>query len=351
VTRAILHGPGALASGGEAPAHAAGGISAPRDGAIGERSGRTDGTAEPKTPPLVPRRHPWRVVVGGVALLFLAYLVVSIATNDGFQWDVVGRYFTAPIILWGLLTTIKLTIVTIILGFLFGTLLAMARLSKNPVLQGLSWGYVWFFRSVPLLVLILFTFNIAYLIPTIAIGLPFSAPFVSLSTNQVITPLGAGLLALTLNESAYAAEIVRGGILGVDQGQFEAAAALGMSRRRTMLRIIIPQAMRSIIPTAGNQLIGLLRGTSMVSVIAVGDLLYSAQTIYNRTFQVVPLLVVATLWYVVVTTLLSWGQYYVERHFARGALRQMPPTARQWLRSKWRGLASATAPVAPEAEK
>jgi len=289
------------------------------------------------TGPLRPRRHPWRAVIGVIAVLLVANLLYKIANNQGFQWDVVARYFTAPIILRGLIGTIWLTIATVVLGFFFGTLLAVARLSQNPVLQTLSWGYVWFFRSVPLLVLILFTFNIGYLVPDIEIGLPFMEPWVSVPTNSVITPLGAGLLALTLHEAAYAAEIVRGGILGVDQGQFEAASALGISRRRTMMRIVIPQAMRSIIPSAGNQLIGMLKGTSMVSVIAVGDLLYSAQTVYNRTFQVVPLLMVATLWYVVVTTLMSWGQFYVERYFARGATRQMALTplqrVRTWLRS------------------
>jgi len=303
------------------------------------------------TGPLRPRRHPGRVVVGAVAILFFADLLYRIAMNEGFQWDVVGQYFTAPIIMKGLVSTIWLTIATVVLGFFFGTLLAVARLSQNVVLQSLSWGYVWFFRSVPLLVLILFTFNIGYLVPVIEIGLPFMEPWISMPTNSVITPLGAGLLALTLHEAAYAAEIVRGGILGVDQGQFEAASALGMSRRRTMLRIVIPQAMRSIIPSAGNQLIGMLKGTSMVSVIAVGDLLYSAQTVYNRTFQVVPLLMVATLWYVIVTTVMAWGQYYVERYFARGATRQMPLTPLQWLRGRVGALSrpSAAEPAGTEA--
>jgi len=225
--------------------------------------------------------------------------------------------------------------VSILLGFALGTGLAMARLSRNPVLQGAAWVYIWFFRSVPLLVLILFAFNIAYLVPQISIGLSGRAPLLSMATNDLLTPMGAALLALVLHEAAYAAEVVRGGILAVDQGQFEAAMALGLSPRATMTRIILPQAMRAIIPAAGNQLIGLLKGTSMVSVIAVGDLLYSAQSVYSRTFQVVPLLIVVTIWYVACTSLLSLGQYYIERHFAQGALRQLRPMAWQRLRARF----------------
>ncbi|MGI3166884.1 amino acid ABC transporter permease [Pseudooceanicola sp. 200-1SW] len=301
----------------------------------------------PITAPLKPRRHPIRAVVGILVIGLLVDLLWNIAANPGFQWDVVGRYFTSRTILLGLWATIWLTALTIVLGFVLGTLLAVARLSKNPVLQAVSFLYVWFFRSVPLLVLILFTFNVAYLLPEIRLGLPLLPPFWVGDTNDLITPVGAAILALTLHESAYAAEIVRGGILSVDQGQFEAASALGISRRRQMTRIVIPQAMRSILPAFGNQLIGLLKGTSMVSVIAVGDLLYSAQAVYNRTFQVVPLLMVATLWYVVVTTVLAVVQYFVERHFSRGATRNSAAPMRARLTGAWRAVfpASATRPA------
>jgi polar amino acid transport system permease protein len=276
------------------------------------------------TGPLRARPHPWRWIVGAVLVAILVGLCAAIARSDALQWAVVAEYLCSPIILSGLWATLWLTAVAILLGFLIGTGLAMARLSRNPVVQGCAWAYIWFFRSVPLLVLILFAFNIAYLFPQIIIGLPFHAPLLSMATNDLVTPMAAALLALTVHESAYAAEIVRGGILAVDQGQFEAATSLGLNARQTMMRIIIPQAMRAIIPSAGNQLIGLLKGTSMVSVIAVGDLLYSAQSIYSRNFQVVPLLVVATIWYIVVTTILSVLQYYVERHFSQGAVRDLP---------------------------
>ncbi|MFB9948324.1 amino acid ABC transporter permease [Rhizobium puerariae] len=285
------------------------------------------------TGPLKPRRHPWRFVVGLLVVALLADLLWSIIANPRFQWPVVAQYFTSQAILLGVWSTIWLTAVTMVLGTLLGTLIAVARLSQNPVLQAVSWGYVWFFRSVPLLVLILFTFNIAYLVPEVSLGLPFLPPLFSAPTNSLVTPVGAAIVALTLHEAAYASETVRGGILGVDQGQFEAASALGIGRRRQMVRIIIPQAMRSIVPTFGNQLIGLLKGTSMVSIIAVSDLLYSAQSVYNRTFQIVPLLIVATLWYLVMTTLLTWLQANIERYFAKGAVRNRAPSLLSRLRN------------------
>ncbi len=292
------------------------------------------------TEPLRPRRHPIRWVIGIIVAVIAVDVLRGIAANPAFQWHVVGQYFSATVILEGLKATIWLTLLTVSLGFALGTLLAIARLSHNPVLRVVSWTYIWFFRSIPLLVLILFTFNIAYLLPTIDVGLPFLPAIFSFDTNSIITPIGAAILALTIHESAYSAEVVRGGILSVDHGQMEAASALGMSGAHTMKRIVIPQAMRAIIPAAGNQLIAVLKGTSMVSVIAVGDLLYSAQAIYNRTFQVVPLLVVATLWYVVLTTVLAFVQYYVELHFSRGTTRQKPTTPVQRLRRALAALVS-----------
>jgi len=206
------------------------------------------------------------------------------------------------------------------------------RLSANPVLSTLSWGYVWIFRSTPLLVQLLFWFNIGALYPTLGLGIPFGPQFVTVKTVNLLGPTLTAVIGLTLHEAAYAAEVVRGGILSVDSGQTEAAQALGIGRRRTLRRIVIPQAMRSIVPTAGNMLIGTLKGTSIVSVLAVHDLLYSVQLVYNQTYQVIPLLMVATLWYIAVTTVLSAGQFYVERHYARGSARALPPTSLQRLR-------------------
>ncbi|MFJ3623858.1 amino acid ABC transporter permease [Streptomyces iakyrus] len=301
---------------------------------------RADATTGSDLPRIVPRRHVGRWAVAAAALLVLAMVLNSVARNQAFQWAVVGRYFTTAAVLDGLLLTLWLTGAVMVLGFLLGTLLAVLRLSDNPVLRTLSWGYVWIFRSTPLLVQLLFWFNIGALYPTLGLGLPFGPQFVTVKTVNLLGPALTAVIGLTLHEAAYAAEVVRGGVLSVDSGQTEAAQALGLSRRRTLRRVVIPQAMRSIVPTAGNMLIGTLKGTSIVSVLAVHDLLYSVQLIYNQTYQVIPLLMVATLWYIVVTSVLSAGQYYVERYYARGDSRTLPPTPVQRLRA-WLGVALA----------
>lgn len=285
-----------------------------------------------EAPRIVPRRRLGRRLAAGAALLVFAMALSSVVRNQAFQWGVVGQYFTTGAVLDGLLLTLWLTGAVMVLGFLLGTVLAVMRLSDNPVLRTLSWGYVWIFRSTPLLVQLLFWFNIGALYPTLGLGIPYGPEFFTVKTVNLLGPTLTAVIGLTLHESAYAAEVVRGGILSVDPGQVEAAQALGLSRRRTLRRIVVPQAMRSIVPTAGNMLIGTLKGTSIVSVLAVHDLLYSTQLIYNQTYQVIPLLMVATLWYIAVTTLLSAGQYYVERYYARGSSRALPPTPAQRLR-------------------
>lgn len=260
------------------------------------------------TLPIVPRRRPgqWAAAVAVLVLLVLA--VDSVLRNEAFRWDVVASYFTSDAVLRGLWLTLWLTAVVMVLGFALGTLLAAARLSANPVLRSVGWAYVWLFRSIPVLVQLLLWFNIGALYPQLF----------GVRTVNLFTPIAVAVIGLTLHEAAYAAEVVRGGILSVDRGQIEAAQALGLSRWRRWWRIVLPQAMRSIVPPAGNMLIGTLKGTSIVSVIAVQDLLFSVQLVYHRTYQVIPLLMVATVWYTVVTSVLSVGQYYVERHYARG---------------------------------
>ncbi|MEU4801772.1 amino acid ABC transporter permease [Actinosynnema sp. NPDC023587] len=260
-----------------------------------------------KAAEIVPLRRPWRWVSAVLVLSALALVLWSVVVNEQFQWDVVARYFTTEAVLRGLGLTLWLTALTVVLGFLVGGVLAVMRLSGNPVLAGVGWGYVWLFRSVPLLVQLLFWFNIGALYPVLSGATP------------IIGPVTAVIIGLVLHEAAYAAEVVRGGILSVDAGQVEAALALGMRRDRVLRRIVLPQAMRAIIPAAGNMLIGTLKGTSIVSVLAVQDLLYSVQLIYNRNYLIIPLLLVATVWYVIVTSLLSVGQHYVERYYARGA--------------------------------
>ncbi|NEB02147.1 amino acid ABC transporter permease [Streptomyces sp. SID13726] len=260
---------------------------------------------------IVPQRRlgQWTAAVAVLVLLGLA--LDSVLRNRAFQWDVVADYFTSDAVLRGLWLTLWLTAVVMALGFVLGALLAAARLSANPVLRSVSWGYVWLFRSIPILVQLLLWFNIGALYPQI----------LGVRTVDLLGPVTVAIIGLTLHEAAYAAEVVRGGILSVDRGQIEAAQALGLSRWRRWWRIVLPQAMRSIVPPAGNMLIGTLKGTSIVSVIAVQDLLYSVQLVYHRTYQVIPLLMVATVWYTVVTSVLSVGQYYVEKHYARGSER------------------------------
>lgn len=267
-------------------------------------------SAAPSAAPLriVPARRTGQRAAAAVVLALLALGAVSVVRNRAFQWDVVGDYFTSASVLRGLGLTLWLTALVMLLGFALGTLLAVGRLSTNPVLQAVSWGYIWFFRSTPILVQLLFWFNIGALYPTI----------LGIDTVNLLGPVAVAIIGLTLHEAAYAAEVVRGGILSVDRGQIEAAQSLGLGRWRRLTRIVLPQAMRSIVPPAGNMLIGTLKGTSIVSVIAVQDLLHSVQLVYHRTYQVVPLLLVATIWYVVVTSVLGVGQHYVERYYARG---------------------------------
>lgn len=241
-------------------------------------------------------------------LALLALVLNSVVRNDAFQWDVVAEYVTTAAVLRGLGLTLWLTALVMVLGFALGTLLAVLRLSANRVLQAVSWGYIWLFRSTPILVQLLFWFNIGALYPEI----------LGVRTVNLLGPVTVAVIGLTLHEAAYAAEVVRGGILSVERGQIEAAQSLGLGPWRRFRRIVLPQAMRSIVPPAGNMLIGTLKGTSIVSIIAVQDLLYSVQLVYHRTYQVIPLLLVATLWYAVVTSLLGIGQHYVERHYARG---------------------------------
>ncbi|WP_030212762.1 amino acid ABC transporter permease [Streptomyces bikiniensis] len=264
----------------------------------------------PAGPPLriVPTRRTGQWAAAGAVIVLLALGLVSVVRNEAFQWDVIARYFTSASVLRGLGLTLWLTALVMVLGFVLGTLLAVCRLSANPVLRAVSWGYVWFFRSTPILVQLLFWFNIGMLYPQI----------LGVNTVNLLGPIAVAVVGLTLHEAAYAAEVVRGGILSVDRGQIEAAESLGLGRWRRLSRIVLPQAMRAIVPPAGNMLIGTLKGTSIVSVIAVQDLLYSTQLVYHRTYEVIPLLLVATLWYVAVTSVLSVGQYYVERHYARG---------------------------------
>ena len=271
--------------------------------------------------PLVRPRRTGQWISAAVAAVLLAMLAHTVLTNPRFQWTVVGQFFTSASIVRGLVLTLWLTAAVMVCGYLLGTALAAMRLSGNVVLRSVSFTYVWLIRSIPPLVLLLFWYELASLYPRLSIGVPFGPEFASVRTAHLFTGVVAAFVALTLDVAAFSAEIIRGGLLSVAAGQTEAAQALGLVRWRIFRRIVLPQAMPAIVPASGNMLISMLKATSIVSVIAVQDLLYSAQLIYNQNFQVIPLLLVATLWYVILTTVLSIGQYYVERYYARGTAR------------------------------
>ena len=258
-------------------------------------------------------------------LFVAAALIYSFATNSRVQWGVVGDYLFDARVLRGVRATLELTVVAMAIGIVLGVILAVMRLSPNPIVKSASWLYIWFFRGTPVLLQILFWgIGISALYPKISIGIPFGGPVIaSGNANHIITLFVAAILGLGLNEGAYMAEIVRAGIISVDEGQHEAAHSLGMTRLQTMRRIVLPQAMRVIIPPTGNETISMLKTTSLVSVIAYTELLYAVQLIYSVNFKTIPLLIVAALWYLFFTTILSIGQYYIERHYARGTSGQV----------------------------
>ncbi|MFI9817878.1 amino acid ABC transporter permease [Saccharothrix variisporea] len=270
---------------------------------------------------VVPARHPWRWVGVVVVFVLLAQFIHGLATNPGWDWPTFLQYFTAPSILRAVGVTLELTLYGTAIGFALGIVLALMRLSRSRFLSGVSWAYVWAFRSIPLIVQLLFWFNISYLYTELHFGIPFGPTFFGFETKDLISPMGAAVLGLGLHQAAYAAEIVRSGIISVDHGQLEAAAALGIPKARQFRRIVLPQAMRSILPNAANEVISLFKGTSIVSVVAIGELFYQVQVVYGRNARVVALLMVATVWYIVLTTLLSIVQHYVEKRYAKGATR------------------------------
>ncbi|MFC7925104.1 amino acid ABC transporter permease [Microbacterium laevaniformans] len=305
------------------------------------------------TIPVVRTKHWFRWTLAAVVIFVLAQFAWSLVTNENYEWDVFARYFFSEPVLRGLGLTLLYTAVSAAAGFVLGTVIALARLSKSPLLSSAAWLYIWFFRSVPLVVQLVVWYNLGYLYPTLGLGTPFTTDFwiVSFPTVQLISAFAAGVLGLSLHQAAYSAEIIRGGLVSVDQGQLEAAASLGIPPRRRLTRIVLPQAMRSIIPNATNEVIGLVKGTSVLFVIAIPELFYAVQVIYNRNSRVIPLLLAAVVWYTIVTTILSIAQYYIERHYARGSVRVLPPTpvqrARVWLAAQWARLGDEPAPERP----
>lgn len=270
----------------------------------------------------VPVRNPLQWVAAAAGLVILAWIVYLVLINPNLDFGTVLSNITNEMILEGLLRTFQLTLISMLFGTVLGVLIACARISRNRLMNSLADLYIWFFRGVPLLVQILIWGNFALLFPNLGIGIPFTdIMFVEVPTNSVITVFVASLLALSLHEAAYMAEVVRGGLQGVDQGQEEAAKALGMSGWRIMTRIILPQALRMIIPPTGNQLISLLKASALVSVIAGGELMTVANDIGAISYKTLELLAVATFWYLVIVTVLSAVQKVLEKRMSRGVRR------------------------------
>jgi polar amino acid transport system permease protein len=331
----------------------------------GSMANRTDPPPEGRQPEraaalkTVPVRHPGRWVATGLILVLIALLINTLffssvvrggVVEGRFQWPVVGKYLFARPVLRGIGITLELTAIAMAVGIVMGVLLAIMRLSRSRILSGAAWIYIWFFRGTPVYVQLFFWYvGIAYLYPKLTLGIPFGPAFYTVNANTLITSFVAAALGLSLNEGAYMAEIVRAGIISVDEGQTEAAQSLGMTKLQTMRRIVLPQAMRIIIPPTGNETISMLKTTSLVYAIAVTDLFTATQNISNTNYQIVPLLVVASLWYLFFTSVLTIGQYYVERYYARGSARTLPPTPIQRLRQSLFRIRVEPAPPLPEA--
>ncbi|MED7954433.1 MULTISPECIES: amino acid ABC transporter permease [unclassified Streptomyces] len=291
----------------------------------------------PETIKAVPVRHPGRWAGAVVIAVLGAMLLSALFTNPAFKWDIVGKYLFHDSIVHGMLVTLELTALAMIMGVVGGIILAVMRLSRNPLLSGTAWIYIWIFRGTPVLVQLVFWNFLGLIWAKLSIGVPWGPEFWSESTNVLIPTFVAALLGLGLNEAAYMAEIVRGGIQSVDEGQAEASHALGMSQFQTMRRVILPQAMRVIIPPTGNETISMLKTTSLVSVISLEEIFRAGQIIYSRNYQNIPILIVVSLWYLAFTSVLTVGQYYIERHYARGSNRTLPPTPLQRLRGLFAG--------------
>jgi len=286
----------------------------------------------------VPVRHPGRWVAMAVIAVLAAMFVNSVVNNPNwqwrFQWD---NAFSQPV-MSGVWTTLWLTVTAMVLGVLLGIVLAVMRLSPNPVLSGTAWFYIWVFRGTPVLVQLVIWGNLNSLYRQISLGIPFGPEWFTFETRNLIPPVAAALLGLALNEAAYMSEIIRAGILSVDEGQSEAASALGMSRMQTLRRVVLPQAMRVVVPPTGNETISMLKTTSLVAYVPYVELFFQTSAIGSRTFNPFPMLVTASLWYLAMTSVLMVAQYYIERYYARGSVRALPPTPVQRLRMRLTGV-------------
>jgi polar amino acid transport system permease protein len=288
----------------------------------------------PSAQRVVPLRRPGRWIATVVVLVIAAQIVHGLVTNPFYQWHRFAYWFLRPVVLDGLVVTLEVTAFSAVLGLVGGIVLALMRLSRNPVLQAVSWLYIWLFRSIPLIVLLLFLYNFGALYKTISLGVPFGPSFFRFDEANLAGALALAVVGISLNESAFAAEVVRAGVLSVDQGQHEAAAALGLPKGYQFRRIVLPQALRAIVPAYVNLLIGLIKSTSLVYYVSLLDIFGTVETMGSTySGDIVPLLLVATVWYLILISVVSVVQYYVERYYARGAVRTLPPTPLQRLRT------------------
>ena len=273
----------------------------------------------------VPLRHPWRWVGAGVIVVLVGLFVYGAATNKAYGWSTYTQYLFNDRILFGVLNTLQLTVYAMALGVVLGIVLSVMRLSPNPVFQSVAWVFLWIFRGTPVYVQLVFWGLLPTIYQNIQIGVPFGPSLFHLNLQSLSIPFLLAVIGLGLNEAAYMAEIIRAGITSVPEGQSEASTALGMSWGMTMRRTVLPQAMRVIIPPTGNELISMLKTTSLVTAVPYSYDLYSiaSREIAARTFEPVPLLLVAATWYLVVTSLLMVGQFYLERYFSKGISRQL----------------------------
>jgi polar amino acid transport system permease protein len=282
------------------------------------------GGIRPELIKAIPLRRPGRWITAAVVLVLLALFIYGATTNDAYRWDIFRKYLFDQRISQAAAITLLLTVLAMTGAILLGVLLAVMRLSPNPVLKAVAWVFLWLFRGTPVYVQLVFWGLLAVIYKHLDLGVPFVHQFTHITTASFFSPFWLAVLGLALNEAAYMAEIVRAGISSVDEGQNEAATALGMSWSQTMLRIVLPQAMRVIIPPTGNELISMLKTTSLVTAVPYSfDLYTRSRDISAETFTPIPLLMVASAWYLLFTSILMVGQFYLERYFARGASRKM----------------------------
>jgi polar amino acid transport system permease protein len=285
----------------------------------------TDVDTSPQAIDAIPLRHPWRWVAAVVIVILLALFLYGVATNEAYRWQVFGEFLFNERILLGVFNTLQLTVYSMVLAIVLGVILAVMRLSPNPVFRSVSWVFLWIFRGTPIYVQLTFWGLIPTIYKNIQLGVPFGPSFFHLDLQALSIPFLLATLGLALNEAAYMAEIIRAGISSVPEGQLEASTALGMSWGMAMRRTVLPQAMRVIIPPTGNEVISMLKTTSLVTAVPYTLDLYSIATreIAAREFEPVPLLLVAAAWYLLVTSILMVGQFYLERYFSRGVSRKL----------------------------